>query len=442
MLEQLLNHIQRHRLCESKDKILLAVSGGIDSMVMLHLFRQAGVHIGVAHCNFQLRGAESAADESLVKKICDEYGVICHTQKFDAGEYAQLKQLSIQMAARNLRYGYFQELAAAHRYQLIATAHHLNDSFETVMINLVRGTGLEGVTGIPLKNGNVIRPMLFATRQMITTYAQQHELVWREDKSNQQDDYQRNFIRSHVVTALKQLNAALEETFRNTQERLQGADQLLKHFVAQFSNDAVLKQGGEMRINFRMIRSLPAPAVLLWQMLKDKGYNYTQCQEMLVDHQAGKRFYSSSYVLTIDRQFFIVEPLRNYPVFSLAIASAEANIQTDMGTLILQRVDADNFEIEKNNQRAQLDLSKIKWPLLWRSWKAGDSFVPLGMKHSKKISDFLIDLKIPFPEKERVTVIESAGTVVWVVGYRIHDHFKMTGHTREALMIDFHKPSG
>jgi tRNA(Ile)-lysidine synthase len=439
VVEQLLNHIHRYSLCKTTDKILLAVSGGIDSMVMLHLFRQAGFQVGVAHCNFQLRGEESLADEALVNTICIEQGIPFHVSRFDTVNHATEKGISTQMAARELRYHYFHEVAEQWGYHFIATAHHINDSLETVLLHLTKGTGLEGVAGIPVKNGKVIRPMLFATQEMITDYARFHKLLWREDRSNASDDYQRNFIRHRVIDRLKEINPSLEQTFRNTQERLHGADQLVKFFIDRFREEAGIKSANEFKLEIKLLRGLPAPAVMLWELLKGNGFNYEQCQEIIGDHQSGKKFLSATHVLTVDRQYFFVQPKSVSPALCLTVDPSVSQVRSELGALYFDRARKENALLHKTSELAQLDFEKVKYPLYWRTWKQGDSFIPLGMSHPKKLSDFLIDIKMPLPEKQQVSVIESAGTIIWVVGLRIHDHFKVTEATREVLTVDFRK---
>jgi tRNA(Ile)-lysidine synthase len=441
VVEQLLNHIHRHNLCKTTDKILLAVSGGIDSMVMLHLFREAGFQIGVAHCNFQLRGEDSMADEALVNQVCVENDIPFHAVRFDTLNHASSRGISTQMAARELRYEYFEELIQAQGYHYIATAHHLNDSLETTLLHFTRGTGIEGMTGIPLQQGRIIRPMLFATRAIIEDYAHQHRISWREDKSNFSDDYQRNLIRHTVVPRLRELNPNLEQTFRNTQERLHGADQLLKKFITHFREEAIRSSGTGWTIDIQKLRSQPSPQVLLWELVKEYGFNYEQCQRIISDHQPGKIFLSATYIITIDRNQFYVQRKDETSVSVFTIDSFTSGIQNESEALYFELVAKDKFQIQHHPERAQFDLEKMHYPLLWRPWKAGDSFIPLGMKHTKKLSDFLIDNKVPLPEKQQVTVLESGGTIVWVVGFRIHDHFKVTEQTRTVLTVDFRKGS-
>ena len=436
MIEQLLNHIQRHNLCKTTDKILLAVSGGLDSMVMLHLFRQAGFQIGVAHCNFQLRGEDSDKDEQLVTLICGSETAL-HIKKFSTKDYAEERGLSTQMAARDLRYKFFYELCENFGYQYVATAHHLNDAIETVLLNLTKGSGIEGVTGIPAKNDQIIRPMLFATRDMMEEYARTNKLAWREDSSNALTDYQRNFIRHQIVPRLKEINPALEETFRNTLERLSGARQFTEIFISRFYTEAVQTENGMIRIDQKKLISVHEPAVLLWELIKPFGFNFVQCKEIVLDHQTGKYFLSPTHQLTIDRAHYNIQPKDQPPFIPVSVDKNNVTVKSNLGSLYIREVSKEEFQLERDAAIAQLDLSTIEYPLLWRNWKPGDFFIPLGMENHKKISDFLIDLRVSLSEKQNVTVLESGGTIVWVVGLRIHEHCKVTDQTQKVLTIKF-----
>jgi tRNA(Ile)-lysidine synthase len=435
VLEQFLNHISRHNLCKTTDKILLAVSGGIDSMVMLHLFKCAGFSIGVVHCNFQLRGLDSMADEALIKSDCEQYHTPFFVKRFDTKRYANDNGLSIQMAARELRYTYFKHLLAEHSYDYLATAHHLDDVLETVLLNVVKGSGIEGISGIPVKVHEVIRPLLYATKEQIRLYAIAEKLAWREDASNNTQDYQRNFLRHEIVPRLKEINPSLQETFRNTLERLVGANELLKIYLNNVRLEAFQLSREQLSIAKINILKTPAPAVLLWELIKEMGFNFEQCQDMVKEHQSGKIFLSSTHQLTVDRQHFIIQPTRDKKFAIIHIQSTDTVVENGLDTLNIAVVGKDAFQLVRSPEIAQLDIDKIEYPLVWRPWKAGDFFVPFGMNQSKKLSDFFIDIKLSRPEKDKVTVIESKGTIIWVVGWRIHDHFKVTEHCRNVLTI-------
>jgi tRNA(Ile)-lysidine synthase len=436
VVEQFLNHIHRHKLCKTSDKILLAVSGGMDSMVMLHLFVKAGFNPAVAHCNFQLRGEASSADEKLVAGTCENLKVTCHVTRFETAKVADESKDSIQLAARKLRYNFFNELREQHHYQFLATAHHINDSLETILFNLVRGTGIDGLLGIPVKNEWIIRPMLFASREMVERYAIENNILWREDASNAEDDYQRNFIRLHVISRLRELNPSLEETFQSSNERIRAMVHLAKNAFGEISRRVISEADGKMNIDIEAIQKFDDPAVILWELLKDKGVNYAQCKQIVLEHQPGKRFLAGDVTITIGRNHYIVEQgeaeLDDFVIFS----EGETEVILNDQKLVCRQVASTDFVLIKQPGVAQFDAAKIQFPLRWRRWKNGDAFTPLGMHSRKKVSDLLIDEKISLPEKKKMTVLESAGEIVWVVGLRIHDSFKVTEKTRKVLIIE------
>ena len=436
VVEQLLNHIRRHALCKSTDKILLAVSGGVDSMVMLHLFRDAGFKVGVVHCNFQLRGKESSADEELVRKTCQVLNLPFFVKRFDTTTHATTHKLSVQMAARELRYDYFHQLLEAEDYDLMATAHHFNDTIESTLLNLIRGTGMDGLVGIAPKNGKIIRPLLFANRTMIMTFARQKNISWREDASNLSDDYQRNFLRHQVVPRLVDMNPGFEQTFRDTHERLVGATLFAQNFVREFRKSAVETRDKKTNVDIHKVQQSAAPAVLLWELIKDLGFNFDQCRQMVNDHQPGKLFLSTSHQLLVDRRQFIIERKQPSQFTTLTIEKGQKRIGEAPFALSLREDASDDFQLIKDPAVAQLDADRLQFPLIWRKWQAGDYFIPLGMQQEKKLSDFLIDLKIPFNAKADITVLESAGEIVWVVGYRINDRYKVTGETKRVLIVE------
>lgn len=436
VLEQLLNHIHRYPLCETTDKILLAVSGGLDSMVMFRLLREAGLSIAVVHCNFQLRGAESDGDEEFVRATCEQYHTPFFVRRFETTEYATQGGISIQMAARKLRYVYFNELLSIHGYDYVATAHHFNDIIETAFMNLVRGTGIEGFTGIAPKNGKIIRPLLFATREMLLAYALANQVFWREDSSNDTDDYQRNFLRHQVMPRLRELNPNFEETFRDTHERLLGSRDLTMAFLKVFQASAVQVSDNQTTIDIRKLRQSESPAVILWELIKDFGFNFDQCRQVVRDHQPGKIFLSASHRLLVDRQQYIIGKKEDADLRSVFIANGEQTVINARFTLTLKEVPDADFQLIKDPAIAQVDADQLQYPLIWRTWKAGDYFMPLGMRQEKKLSDFLIDLKIPFNDKADITVLESGGHIMWVVGFRISERFKVKAHTKRILIIE------
>lgn len=439
MVEQLLNHIKRNNLCKTTDKILLAVSGGVDSMVMLHLFRQTGFKIGVVHCNFQLRGEASMGDEEFVRQTCDENNIPFYVKRFNTLTYAEENRLSIQMAARDLRYSFFDTLVDGLAYDYLATAHHLNDSIETTLLNLVKGTGIDGLSGIPQTKDKVIRPLLFATKEMLMDYATRYHLSWREDVSNGSTDYQRNFIRHRIIPELKALNPNFENTFQYTLQRLTGARLFASAYIDHFAQQALQFTNGRINIDKRKLLKNPAPSVLLWELIKDKGFNFDQCIEIVSMHQSGKKFFTSGYELFVDREYYIIQKKNDNAVTSIIVDKNADVVKGIAGNLYFEIQDKKDFCLRRETELAQLDFDRIEYPLTWRTWQPGDHFIPLGLTQTKKLSDFFIDMKLSMPVKNQMTVIESAGRVIWVVGLRIHNDFKVTEDTGRILTIRFKK---
>jgi tRNA(Ile)-lysidine synthase len=437
VIEQLLNHIRRNLLCKTTDKILLAVSGGLDSVVMLHLMKEAGFRIAVAHCNFQLRGAESDIDQEFVNEACRQLKVPFFVKKFQTNDHATSRGISIQMAARELRYEFFAELRREHGFDLVATAHHFNDTIESVFLNLVRGTGMDGLRGIATGKDNIIRPLMFATREMIHDYARQHNITWREDASNASDDYQRNFLRHEVIPRLVEMNPAFEEGFRQTHERLLGAREFALEYISGLRSSAVVTSDDKsMTLDIRKIRQSVSPAVLLWELIKEMGFKYDQCRKITLDHQPGKLFLSDTHQLLVDRTQYIIDRKQKSDFLSQMIGKGQKLAGNPPSMLAMKEIDTEDFSMSTDPSMAQLDADLLQFPLLWRKWQAGDYFVPLGMRSEKKVSDFLIDLKVPFNSKADITVLESGAEIVCIIGHRISDRYKVTPDTRHVLVIE------
>src|SRR6478609_2647814 len=312
MKEEFINYVSKNNWIERNQRLLLAVSGGIDSMVMLHLFRECGFNIGVAHANFQLRGDESEGDEKFVEAVCKKNSIPFFAKKFETETYAKSNRISIQMAARDLRYQWFHELADSRQYDFIATAHHLNDSIETVLLNLVRGAGLEGLDGIASKNGKIIRPMLFASRLEIENYAKENKIEWREDRSNASDDYSRNFIRHQVYPLLKELNPSLETTFEESVNKISGSVELMEVGLKQWRQKFETRKENQVFLDKKGFESFEKQGSILWNLIKGFGFNFAQCTQVItsIHAQSGKRFTSAHYEFVIDRDHLIISKIQ------------------------------------------------------------------------------------------------------------------------------------
>jgi tRNA(Ile)-lysidine synthase len=438
VLASFISHIEK--LCKTTDKILLAVSGGMDSMTMLHLFHQAGFSFSVAHGNFQLRGQESEEDERFVAAWCQKLNCSFHSIRFDTNNYAIEKGLSIQMAARELRYIWFERIRKTEKIDWIATAHHLNDSVETVLLNFTKGASLEGLLGIPEKNNRIIRPLLFATQDDIQNYAASNGIRWREDESNQKANYQRNLVRHHVVPKLKELNPAFERSVENTLQKLRGTDMIVSHaledwkkrFLATDNENILLAKAG-----FEYFDGDGYATAILWELLRDFDFHYDQCESIStgMHGQSGKRFLSGTHQLIIDREnLVLVRQQENWK--AVTVESGQNQVCLGNSKIRLQSTVYKGISGTSKNE-ATFDEGLIHFPLTWRKWNAGDFFFPLGMKNRKKISDFLIDEKVSLADKDQVTVLESRGEIIWLVGHRIDDRFKVTENTKRVITISF-----
>lgn len=427
----------KKRMAGAKKKTLLAISGGVDSMVMCNLFHEAKFPFAIAHCNFQLRGKESDGDEELVKGLAKKYEVEVFVKKFDTKKYADEKSISIQIAARELRYNWFEELRKEKEFHLIATAHHLNDNIETILFNLTKGTGIRGLRGIPVRQGNIIRPLLFASREEIETYQQEKNLEHREDSSNAEDKYTRNKIRHQVIPLLKEINPSLEDAFGEKIEIFSQLETMYEKQMKQTSALLFLPRKNDIYIPIQKLKKTKDASSVLFEYLKDFGFNSEQVEDILscVDEEAGKQFLSSQARIIKDRRFFILTKLadKNFPVQFIQENDSEVKLG-DRLLVITPTTAATKITADKNS--AFLDKSKLEFPLLVRPWKQGDYFYPFGMKlKKKKLKKFFTDEKIPLHEKESIWVIESNKKIVWVAGYRIDERFKVTDKTTAVLKL-------
>ncbi|MEQ8302274.1 MAG: tRNA lysidine(34) synthetase TilS [Cyclobacteriaceae bacterium] len=433
MLDRFTHVLKRDKLCERQQRLLLAVSGGLDSMVMLDLFHRAGYEIGAAHCNFQLRSEESDADEVFVLERCKAIGIECYTARFHTKNYAAKNGVSTQMAARQLRYEWFGELLNS-SWDLLATAHHADDNLETTLLHLVRGTGLSGVMGIPTKVDKIIRPLLSFSRKELEGYAQVHGLKWREDRSNTTTDYDRNYIRHELIPKLKVLNPALEQTFMKTNERLRAGGELFQMGLDGVKEKFLKEKSDQVFIDSAFAKLFHKPAGVLWELVKQYGFNYDQCENIIecIDKSPGSKFLTHSHQLFVDRAHLIIEAFRE--------AQTEILIQlgdrrASLGTATLELEEVQPQSISQVRQVASLDAEKLKFPLVWRAWQEGDFFYPLGMSGKKKLSDFFIDNKMSLADKGRITVLVSGEDIVWVVGHRVDNRYKVVEHTRRQIRL-------
>ncbi len=428
-----------------KNKFLLAVSGGLDSVFMTHLFFQCQYSFAIAHCNFNLRGEESNEDEKFVNELANKYDVKIFTQHFDTLKVAEQENISIQMAARNLRYAWFEKLRAENNFDFIATAHHQEDSTETVLLNIIRGKGLEGLKGVPIKNNFVIRPVLFATRKEITEYASENNLKWREDSSNQTTDYQRNFIRHKIIPLLKEINPSVHDAIKNLSQFTSESIVLLEETIKKYKDEIIIHSGNDLIIDAEKINKHPAKRTLLYYFLKEFSFNSSQIDSMCSEKpdRSGIVFYSKSHRLIVNRQQFIVNSLNaenDVPVY--LINCNDHKIYFNNETLEINL--PDDFTLsDTSKSHAVIDASKIKFPLVLRRWQKGDYFYPLGMEHRKKLSDYFTDEKFSLADKERTWLVVNAAPsgdeIVWVVNHRLDNRYRVTDETKKVIQLQIKK---
>ena len=420
--------------------MLLAVSGGVDSMVMSHLFHRCGIQAGIAHCNFRLRGKESDDDEAFVKQWANRQGMPFFARGFDTKRHAAAQGVSTQMAARTLRYNWFNELLDTQGYDKIAVAHHADDNVETVLLNLVRGTGLKGVCGIAPVNNRLVRPLLFATREQISHYAAENDIACREDRSNVSDDYARNYIRHHVTPALKTLNPSLAGTFRHNSEYLTQACCLLAEMVKKNKAAWCVHRHDEWHIDLKALQQTAAPGFWLFELLQDFAFNSAQIADIAraLEEQPGKRFFSATHELVKDRDRLIIcrkSRPENEPNRHFDIRQTDTHLTHPVDLTLEQQQYHHALPLPQDKHIACLDAGKLRFPLTLRPWQQGDAFIPLGMKGKQKLSDFFVNHKMPLPHKRQQWVILSGEDIVWLVGQRLDDRYKVTPHTKNIVQI-------
>jgi tRNA(Ile)-lysidine synthase len=444
-------YIHQKQLFQSSDKLLLAVSGGADSVVLAWLMKKAGCVFGIAHGNFQLRGAESSRDEAFVTDLAKTLHVPLFVKRFDTRKYAEEKKVSIQVAARELRYEWFQEIldnrhqsffeAGAYNaqdpFQFIVTAHHLYDNIETVLMNFCKGTGIRGLKGMLPRQDKIVRPLLFASKEEILAYAQNNQLSWVEDSSNEEIKYTRNYFRKVVIPAIEKIYPNVQQNVADSISRFQEATDLYYQAVAVHKKRLVEVKGNLVQIPvLKLLKSHPRPT-LIYEIIKDFGFTSHQVSEVekLLTSESGKFCVSSSHRILRNRAWLLITPLEMAYEQVVLLDKEDKSTIFDQQILHLKWLKGSDLKYSADNSIAILDAKDIRFPLIIRQWKAGDYFYPLGMKKKKKLSRFFIDQKLSLVEKERVWVVESNKKILWIIGLRIDDRFKVTDATRQAVRI-------
>jgi len=446
MLKAFKTYIKKENLFLPGERILLAVSGGMDSVAMAELFCRAKYPFGIAHCNFQLRGEESDADEAFVKGLANKLKVPCYIRQFFTSDYADAHRLSTQMAARELRYDWFNELLTKEGYSYLATAHHLDDQVETFFINMLRSTGIAGFHGILPKQGKIIRPMLFSSREEIEEFIRKNKLAWREDKSNQEIKYLRNKIRHELIPVLAEINPGFSSILTENIYRIREAEKIFRDTVNNARNSIVRQKKERTLLSINEIKKLTPFTTYLYEFLCPFGFNYSVAKDVseAIDEEAGKQFFSPTHRLIKDRNDLIITPLESGKKAAaeetgFQLAENTSRMKNPLNLTIKTMIKNHDFKVDVSPRVANFDLQKINFPLTLRKWKHGDAFHPFGRDHRKKLSDFFTDSKFSIDEKENTWILCSGEKIVWIVGHRIDNRFRITPKTKQVLQIKWVK---
>lgn len=433
MQKNLQDYISSNLPFLKESRLLIAISGGLDSVVLTHLCARLNLNIALAHCNFNLRGEESDADEDFVMQLAEDLNLEVFIESFETEVYAKTHKLSTQMAARTLRYDWFKDLAQSLKFDYILTAHHADDNLETFLINLSRGTGLDGLIGIPEVNNNIVRPLLSFSRATIEAYANVNHLKWREDSSNASNKYMRNKLRHEVIPILKEINPQVLQNFEATQNHLQDSKCIIEDTVAKLQKKIVTVEGDLIKLNINKLKKLSNPKAYVYQLLKD--FNFTEWNDVvaLLDAQSGKQLFSSTHRLIKDRAFLLLSEIHANEDSNIIIEKNTNSLEAQIGVLCFDEV---NHVSEPSKTVIFVDKDKLKYPLVLRQWQEGDYFYPLGMKGKKKLSKYFKDEKLSILEKEKVWLLCSAQDIIWIIGKRADERFKITDHTKQIIKIE------
>ncbi len=448
LVNRFTEHIRKENLFSEKDKLLLAVSGGVDSVVLGELCQQAGFEFSIIHCNFQLRGQESERDEQFVRKLGDKYKVAVEVKRFETTKYAEEHKLSVQEAARTLRYEWFEELVVSKKSAVgrlvinpVLTAHHKDDNIETVLMYFFRGTGLQGLTGIPSSNGYIKRPLLPFFKEELLQFASEQQLDFVEDSSNLSIKYTRNFFRNEIIPAISKVYPQVKDNLQDNIDRFKEIEKLYRFTTGELKKKLCKAKGAEWHIPVKQLMQFNNKA-LIYEIIRDFGFNEKQVDEVikLASSDSGKFIESPlfHYRLIKHRHWFIISPADDAASATIVIESSDKEVLFEGGIIQVRKFN--DIQLSADDRVATLDAADIQFPLLLRKWKTGDYFYPLGMRKKKKLSRFLIDQKMSRTEKENIWVIESNKKILWVIGHRIDERFKITDKTKSVLRLTFKGP--
>ncbi|MCD6112573.1 MAG: tRNA lysidine(34) synthetase TilS [Bacteroidales bacterium] len=444
MLKKFIDFIFQESLFENDDKILLTVSGGPDSVILCELFYRAKYNFGIAHCNFHLRGKESDEDEIFVRDLSKKYKVQFYVKHFNTKKYAKDNHISIEMAARDLRYNWFFELLKKEKYKYIATGHHLDDQIETFFINIIRGTGIAGLHGIISKQNNIIRPLLFAYRNDIEAFLKKNNIPFRTDSTNNSVKFMRNKFRNLILPQLYQINKNYKKTIINDIERLKDAEFIYKTKINEVKKNILIKGGKNILIPIEKLKELNPLRTYLFEFLSSYNFNFSTVEDIIsrLDDISGKQFFSSSHRLIKDREYLIISELDKKSeanAIEFFINENDLFINTPVSLKFKKLIYNKDFIISKDKFIACFDKDKLKFPLQIRKWEKGDYFYPFGMNKKKKLSDFFIDEKFSLLEKEKIWLLCSDNDIVWIIGKRIDNRFRIRNNTKnifQAVLVE------
>lgn len=442
MLEKFESFVSDNNLFSKDDRILIALSGGVDSVVLSHLMCRANYKISLAHCNFHLRDEESNRDEAFVRRWAKENNIPLFVKEFDTYQYMKENKLSLEMAARDLRYNWFNSLLESEGFTCLCTAHHLDDSIETFFINLLRGTGIAGLHGIKVKNDKIVRPLLFATREEILSYAKQNNISYVEDSTNSETKFTRNKIRHNLFPVLREINPNFEFALKKDIEYLNDTEFIFRREIEKTKKEIIETEQEVIKINISKLKQLNPMKIYLYEILSEYGFNETNINDILscLDEISGKQFFSKTHRLVKDRQYIFIDVIKNNTTNDFfLIDNCQSSLIHPLKMQIELLRDLKFINISKDKNIAMLDADLLKFPLVLRKWRQGDSFVPFGMKKEKKLSDYFTANKYSIIDKENQWILCSEDKIVWLVGERIDDRFRISNKTKNILKIELEK---
>ncbi len=433
MKNKVQNFITEKSLFKKEDKIILAISAGADSVCLMHILLALGYRFDLAHCNFNLRGNESDEDEVFIRKLAEEYQLRLYVKHFDTHRYASENKTSIQMAARDLRYDWFHDLLVSEDAKYIAIGHHANDDIETFFINLVRGSGLKGLLGIKAKTDHIVRPLMAASRAEIERYLKKNDISFREDSSNTSLKYLRNKIRHKLMPLLTEMNPSIQDTILDEIKILEGVAKVYYKQIEKIRKRIIQNEKGVIKFRISDLLALNPLNHYLYELLSSYGFLTVDKILEALNGQSGKQFFSSTHQLLVDRDFIFISEI---DVKQNELISIKKSTNSIKSPICLKFSNSVNLKWKNNLNFAQLDFKKLEFPLTLRKWKEGDKFMPLGMKSFKKLSDYFIDNKFSLLEKKAQWLLCSGKDIVWIVGHRIDNRYKLESKTKKVYIAE------